>query len=108
MGVLHVDEVKVGQTLGEDIQTPQGMKIASKGNQVSERHLKAFKAWGVTKVLIQGTISAEDGIEKEEVACDLGCQASIELIDHIFSKTDKSNPFIYELYEVVVKRATAQ
>lgn len=108
MGILHTDEVKAGQILGEDILTPQGMKIASKGNAVSERHLKAFKAWGVAKVLIQGEIQPDNSVEKEKLNCDLDCQENLEVINHIFSKTNRDDPVIHELYEAVVRRSMVQ
>jgi hypothetical protein len=108
MGILHINEIKAGLMLDEDVLTPQGMKIASKGNEVTDRHLKAFKAWGITEVSIQGQKTPNKRIGKRRLACNLDCQVAVEEIDRIFSKTDRSHPVISALYETVVKNVTAE
>jgi hypothetical protein len=106
MGIFHIDEIKTGLTLAEDVLTPQGMKIASKESEITDRHLKAFKAWGITEVSIQGQKTPERRIGKRRLSCGLDCQVAVEEIDRIFSKTDRAHPVISALYETVVKNVT--
>jgi len=66
---IKIDEVEVGMVADQDVKNPQGAVLLKKGIELTERHLKIFKTWGVKTVCIKDD-SAEtarpDGVSKDE------------------------------------------
>ena len=105
MGILHIDDLEEGLELAEDVMSPQGMKIAGQGDKVTAKHLKAFKAWGITEVNVQGSSENEAQTEGEETPKEVPQQIVVQEIDHLFEKTNRNNPVIAELYDLALKKA---
>ena len=105
MTILHVNKLEVGAVLAEEVVSPQGMKIAAAGDTISDKHLKAFKAWGVTEVSIRGEEDEAPENADEEKPVEISEQALAQELDLIFKKTDRSNPVIAELYDLALKAA---
>ena len=105
MGILHIDDLEEGLALAEDVLSPQGMKIAGTGDKVTAKHLKAFKAWGITEVNVQGSGEDEAPPDDEEVPKAVPQQMMVKEIDRLLKKTNRNDPVIEELYNLALKKA---
>jgi len=105
MGNIHIDELEVGLELAEDVLSPQGMKIASQGDKITAKHVKAFKAWGITELNIQGEESRQSQTQDEEPKGNVPKKVVVQEIDQLFEKTNRNDPVISELYNLVLKKA---
>lgn len=105
MGILHIDELEEGLELAEDVLSPQGMKIAGQGDKVTAKHMKAFKAWGITEVTVQGSDKNETEPRDDEPKKEIPQQLVVQQTDHLFEKTNRNNPVIAELYDLALKKA---
>jgi hypothetical protein len=105
MGIIHIDELEVGLKLAEDVQSPQGMKIASQGDTITAKHVKAFKAWGITEINIQGVDSQESRPQDEEPKGAVPRQVVVQEIDRLFEKTNRNDPVVSELYNLALNKA---
>jgi HD-like signal output (HDOD) protein len=54
MGKLNVDDLKEGMVLAADVCGRDGRTLLGAGAALQERHLRIFKAWGVTEADIEG------------------------------------------------------
>ena len=105
MGIIQIDDLEVGVELAEDVQSPQGMKIASQGDTITAKHVKAFRAWGITEINIQGADSQKSPTRDEEPEVNIPKQQGIQKIDKLFEKTNRDNPVISELYKLAINKA---
>jgi hypothetical protein len=104
MTTLSIDKLKAGLKLADDAVAPQGQLIAKKGDEITEKHLKAFKAWGVIEVNVCGSESTESDMPAEKPIESLSKQEIVREIDHLFKKTNQDHPVIAELYQLVLER----
>jgi len=49
---ISIDEIKVGMVLSDDVINPQGLVLIKKNIQLTEKHIKVLKRWGITTVTI--------------------------------------------------------
>ncbi len=54
MGYITVDKLKPGMTLDEDVRDVNTRLLLSKGQKVTEKHLRILRIWGVSGVSIIG------------------------------------------------------
>jgi hypothetical protein len=57
--IINIDEIEKGMILAESITNNQGQILFGSGAELSEKHKKYFKMWGVTSVLIESEESDE-------------------------------------------------
>ncbi len=59
MARLSIDQLKCGMVLGEDLRDCNGRFLLSQGVELTEKHLRILKIWGVTDAEIEG-VSTKD------------------------------------------------
>ena len=101
--IIPISDLNPGIQLADDVLSPQGMLVAKKGDTISEKHLKSFKAWGVTEVNIQAEDSAGQENDLAKAFDTLSNLELIEEIDYFFSKTNRDHPVIAELYAIAIQ-----
>ncbi|MFO7727804.1 MAG: HDOD domain-containing protein [Desulfonatronovibrio sp.] len=60
MGLMHIDYIRPGMVLREDIRDNNGRFLLGKGLAVQDKHLRIFKIWGVSQANIQGAGGQEE------------------------------------------------
>lgn len=86
--------------LAENVTNSRGEILFKTGDTISQKHLKALKAWGVTEVKIR----AVDGLNLQEKSPEAVDENSRGKMDWLFQKTDKDDPIIQELYRLGMKK----
>jgi HD-like signal output (HDOD) protein len=54
MGIVHVDDLKSGMVLADDIKDAMGRFLLRQGIVLQDKHIEIFKSWGITEANIEG------------------------------------------------------
>ncbi len=102
MGLLNINDLKVGMILAKPALNKNGTVILGTGSAVTEKHINFFKAWGVLEVDIDGVDS--DRLLKEEMeSLPMGMLERIEAdLSGLFPSIE-GNPIMAEIYKTVRK-----
>lgn len=88
--------------LTADVLDQRGRLLVPSGKELSEKHVRALPAWGVTRLEVEGD-DLETSTEVESWAME---QAEAEL-DSLFSRVNREHPLIAALHPIcVARRAT--
>lgn len=89
--------------LAADVLDQRGRLLVPSGKELSEKHVRALPAWGVTRLEIEGD-DVEGVLEVEPWAMD---EAAAQL-EKLFSRVNREHPLIAALHPIcVARRATA-
>lgn len=101
MGVISLDAVNPGMVLAGDVKDRNGRILLSAGSEITEKHLRIFKMWGILSVQIQGS-EKEDLSPKATVEIDpIRLQRVEQSVKELFRHNDLNHPFIKELFRLV-------
>ncbi|NVM21182.1 MAG: hypothetical protein HWN68_05325 [Desulfobacterales bacterium] len=108
MGRIHLEDVEAGMILAAHVMDFNGRLLLGVGSEITERHIKIFKMWGVTEADIQG-------VEKEQVAAKITAQLDQLLVQEaaalgreLFRHTDLKHPCMEELFRLFTLRKVRQ
>ena len=104
MGKINLSDIQPGMKLAADVKDRAGRLLLGAGSEITEKHLKVFKIWGVTEADIEG-------VEKEEIVAQATAQLDPVLLaeaeqkaKQLFRHTDQTHPFIEELFRLTTLR----
>jgi hypothetical protein len=101
---INVDDLKPGMVLGADVADASGRLLATAGTELTAKHLRVLRAWGVTEASVEGVEREE--VEAQAVA-ELDPQAVAEAeaaAERRFAHNDRGHPAVAELHRVAVRR----
>ncbi len=98
MGLTHINDLKPGMILDEEVRDINGRLLLKKDKKIQSSHFRIFKIWGVTEVNIQGNNG-----DKNPFA-DPASPERIEKIEettkNLFRHVDLDHPAIKEIYRI--------
>ena len=104
MGIINLEDIQVGMALAGDIKERSGRILLTGGSEITDKHLRVFKMWGITEADIKD-------VEKEEIAANIVAQLDPSLFQNVqsqvrecFCLADMEHPFIEELFRLVILR----
>lgn len=104
MWTLSIDDIEIGMELAEDVANFDGNTLLLAGAIITERHLTALRAWGITEANIKG-VDKSDSDEAALPTLDAETNAMIDQeLAYIFQKNNMGDPIIAEIYRLVKKR----
>lgn len=97
MGKISVTSLQVGMVLSEDVKDRNGRLLLNSGMELSDRHLRILKIWGVTEVDIDG--QTREAVEERITASIDGdlMTACEEWMVRRFRHNDMEIPAVAEL-----------
>ncbi len=104
MGKLNLDELKVGMKLAAPVTDPSGRLLLPAGNEITEKHLRIFKAWGVTEADVVGIDRAQVTARELAQADPVKLRESESAVTGIFKYVDRSHPAMVELMRLCTLR----
>lgn len=104
MNTIKSGKAQAGMVVGANVTSPQGMVIVKIGTSLTEKHLRAFKAWGVTEICIE-SVEADGNVGHTLNPDEAAHQAVAKKFDRLFLKTDRTNEVVAELYRLACDRA---
>jgi len=104
MGIINIEDIKAGMILGKDLKDRSGLVLLEAGQEITEKHLKILRMWGVTEAEIKG-VTREETISRATSQIDpiLLREAEIQVRER-FRHTDLRNPFVNELFRLLTLR----
>jgi len=105
MGTINLEDIKAGMILGGDIKDRNGLVLLSAGHEITEKHLKILKMWGIMEVDIEGVTREETISEATSQIDPLLLQEAETKIREQFRHTDMENRFMNELFRLLTLRS---
>ena len=104
MGKINLDEIKPGMSLAGDVLDRSGRILLKSGLEITEKHLKILKQWGVTDADIAG-VNREELNAQAVQSLDTALVAEAEsLVQGLFRHVDKNLSVVQELMRLSVLR----
>lgn len=97
---LSIDELEPGMKLGADAMHLTGRVLLPKGAELTEKHIKLFKQWGVVEAEVE---SNEEIHEKVAVPPELLAKEE-EKLASMMIHANMEHPLIAELHRLLLKR----
>lgn len=104
MGIIHIKDIQPGMILKKELKDRSGIVLLGAGQEVTEKHLKIFKMWGIMEVDILG-VTGEEVTSKTLSQIDpFLIQEAEAQFRELFRHTDLKHPFMKELFGLVTLR----
>lgn len=100
MSLIHIDNVKAGMVLTDDVRDISSRLLLSKGTEIVSKHLRVFKIWGITEVPVDENAAAESGAEDKIDPERLKRTAQFTAM--LFKHNDLKHPAMKELFRHAV------
>jgi hypothetical protein len=108
MGMISVDNLECGMVLAADVKDRSDRILLAAGQEITEKHLRIFKMWGVIGVSVQG-VENEEAAAKAIKAVDPERLKQTEAeMQALFAHANLENPFMKELLRLATLRAAGQ
>lgn len=100
MGCISVDASEKDMVLSEDVFEINARLLLSKGQQITPKHIRILKVWGIIDVQVVGDKETED---KEAPFVDPEIIQAVEAIaKEVFKNVDLEHPAIKEIFKISV------
>jgi hypothetical protein len=100
--LVNVDDLEVGMVLADEVRDQQGRLLMPAGTELTARHLRAFRLWGILGVRIQAKDQAPVPVEPPLSPEQLE-QGRAAVLDRL-RETDPAHPLIAELVQYCAVR----
>lgn len=100
MGKVRIKDLKMGMILASHARDPNGRLLLPAGEEITDKHIRTLKAWGIAEVDIEGD---KDEVSEGQPSVKNAEQVStqvMEEVDELFRYTNKQHPAIKELIEL--------
>jgi hypothetical protein len=104
MGLINGGDIRPGMVLAKDVKDRNGRLLLTAGNELTDKHIKIFKMWGVTEADIQGV--AHEDVEAQEAAAigpELLHKADL-VTQELFTHAGGEHPGVKELARLSTMR----
>lgn len=96
-----LDDLSEGVTIARPVLV-QGRTLLAAGAQLTSKHLKIFKAWGVNEIWIEGEPEKVSNSEPDHQSKEF--KIVLEKIDKRFSKCNGNSELISSLKRIAIAR----
>ena len=108
MITVPVQSLKPGRVLAADVKNAHGQLLIKKAMEVTEKHLRVLKSWGVVEVQVEGDPSdTTDELVVEQFSPEILEQARTEVLARMRHNSIE-HPAIDELVRLGVQRRARQ
>jgi hypothetical protein len=104
MGQLLIDNLAEGMVLQSDVQDRSGRLLLGSGIELSAKHLRMFRTWGVTEADIVGIDDQNSGVALASDVDPERLMAVESTLRPLFRNADLSYPAMSELFHLCLLR----
>jgi hypothetical protein len=104
MGTVNISGLEPGMVITVDVKDRLGRVLLGAGKEITDRHIRLFKMWGVTEAEVQG-------VEQDDVAARTAAtfdpeqvQAAEQMTRELFEHAGQDHPAIKELARLATLR----
>ena len=104
MGQINIADIRPGMVLARDVKDRNSRVLLTAGKELTDKHIKIFKMWGVTEADIEG-VAHEDVEAQEAAALDPALLQKADLAtQELFTHAGSEHPGIKELARLSTMR----
>jgi hypothetical protein len=108
MGIIAIDKLTPGMKLSLPVKDRGGRIILAAGQELTEKHLKILRIWGITQAEVTGPVpQAPEAQETPKTDTDIQLEAE-QIVQELFLHAGETHPAIQELRRLAVKRVAAR
>lgn len=108
MAIIPLESLEIGMTLKSAVCDRSGRLLLPVGAELSGKHLKVFRTWGVTEADIVADCNDESENGPAPISGDpVVIAAAQEAVERLFFHNDPQHPLINELIRICVARKVA-
>jgi HD-like signal output (HDOD) protein len=100
MGITHINNLKPGMVLDEEVRDINGRLLLQRNKQIQSAHIRIFKIWGVTEVNIRGNNGSKDvsprNVDPQQI--EKIKASTLDLFRHV----DLEHPAIKEIFRIAI------
>ncbi|MGD2187252.1 MAG: HDOD domain-containing protein [Desulfobacterales bacterium] len=101
MGIIHINKLKPGMVLEEEVRDISGRLLLKKGKNIQSAHIRIFKIWGITEVNIRGNNGNQNVTDSN---LDPDKMAKIkDSTQNLFRHVDLEHPALKEIFRISVE-----
>lgn len=105
MAIINIDNLAPGMVLRHDVCDRSGRLLLPAGNELTEKHLRIFRTWGICEADIESDESPETPQPLITETLDpVLLAAAEEAVTHLFNRNDPQHPAIRELMQLCIVR----
>jgi len=105
VSIITIDNLAAGMLLKSNVCDRSGRMLLPAGNELTDKHLRIFRTWGVTEADIAGDDSAESTQSCSGEDIDPALLAQVEAaVAQLFVHNDREHPAIIELERLCICR----
>lgn len=108
MSLLNIEDLEPGMVLGADAIHDNNRILLCAGAELTEKHIRIFKTWGLTELNIKG-------IDSEQISAQTYSDIAPEVLDKVkkelailFRHSDLEHPAIAELFRLRMRQIVMQ
>lgn len=98
MPQFSVDKVSPGMILDEDVVHMNGRILMRAGNEITDKHIKILKTWGILTVNIAQDDQTTAGASNQLPVSPGQYRAAEERLKNLFRHADISQPALAEIF----------
>jgi len=106
MAQIRIKDIEPGMVLSEDVVDKNGRFILGKGAELAQKHIMAFKAWGISSVSVEGDEPVREEV-KRDVSDEMMQTIKAEISER-FTNSNTEHVFIKALMEKAIDLRIAQ
>jgi HD-like signal output (HDOD) protein len=100
MGIIHINKLKPGMVLDEEVRDINGRLLLKKNKQIQSAHIRIFKTWGITEVNICGNNRSKNvsasSVDPEQI--EKIKESTLDVFRHV----DLDHPAIKEIFRISI------
>lgn len=96
---LELADLKEGMVVGRDVVDRAGRRLIGAGVPLTDRHLKAFRTWGITAVDVKTDDEEPAAVIDESRVKGVAAELSV-----LFERVDRTHPAMSTLFDACVNR----
>ena len=109
MGLISISDIRPGMVLAGDVKDRNNRVLLAAGQEISEKHLKIFKMWGVTDADVRGAVQEEMVVQDMAEVDPMAYQDAEQVTLDLFRHADTTHPGMKELARLsTLRRATTK
>ncbi|AGW14693.1 HDOD domain-containing protein [Megalodesulfovibrio gigas] len=102
MGVINAHDIKPGMILEKDLVLANGRRLLPRGAVIEDKHLRIFKAWGVTEAAVANVSREEAEAGALSALEPLALQYAASLCELYFAPLATEHPAFNEIKRLTV------
>ena len=101
---VKTDKLQAGMVVAADVANMDGMLLMPAGCEISERHLRILRTWGIPEVAIEGAEGADGSASSLQEAPLAATPEQVERMIARFWSFNRENPVHQEILRLLLRR----